>query len=94
MQAMMATTCLFHNHTRLLGSNGQIPPRTPTPHRNANALQPNVVETDGAQSSGLNETAVENMLRSVSDLIKTTEGSNTSGLLLLSLAAWTGRVMN
>lgn len=43
----------------------------------ANVLQPNVVETDGAQSSGLNETVdteVENMLQSVSDLIKTSEG--------------------
>lgn len=48
------------------------------------------METDGAQSSGLNETVdgeVENMLQSVSDLIKTSEGSNTSGLLLLSSAA-------
>lgn len=53
------------------------------------------METDGAQSSGLNETVdreVENMLRSVSDLIKTSEGSNTSGLLLLSLAAWTEEI--
>lgn len=56
---------------------------------NANVRRANVVETDGAQSSGQNETVdgeVENMLRSVSDLIKTSEGSNTSGRPLLSLA--------
>lgn len=51
----------------------------------ANVLWPNVVETDGAQSSGLNETVdgeVENRLWSVSDLIKPSEGSNISGLPL------------
>lgn len=51
----------------------------------ANVLWPNVVETDGAQSSGLNETVdreVENRLWSVSDLIEPSEGSNISGLPL------------
>lgn len=51
----------------------------------ANLLWPNVVETDGTQSSGLNETVdreVENRLWSVSDLIKPSEGSNISGLPL------------
>ncbi|KAK5622335.1 hypothetical protein CRENBAI_005172 [Crenichthys baileyi] len=49
---------------------------------NANVWWANAVETDGAQSSGQTETVdgeVENMLRSVRDLIKTSEGSNTSG---------------
>lgn len=82
---MMAAACLSHNHARLLSSK-QID------SSDGNVLWPNVVETDGAQTSGLNETVdgeVENMLRSVSDLIKTSEGSNASGLLLLSSAAWT-----
>lgn len=55
------------------------------------------METDGAQSSGLNETVdreEENMLRRLSDLVETSEGSNASGLLLLSLTVWTGRTMN
>ena len=53
------------------------------------------METDGAQSSRLNETVdreVENMLRSVSDLIRTSEGSDTSDRLLLSSAAWTEEI--
>lgn len=51
----------------------------------ANVLWPNVVETDGAQSSALNDTVdgeVENRLWSVSDHIKTLGGSNVSGRVL------------
>lgn len=59
--------------------------RMDTASSDANVLWPNVVETDGAQSSGLNETVdveVENRLWGVSNLIKTSAGSNISGLQL------------
>lgn len=63
----------------------------------ANVLWPNVVGTrwglghPGAEWEKLTE-KVENILQTENDLVKTSEGSNASGVLLLSLAAWTGEI--
>lgn len=45
----------------------------------------------GAEWEKLTE-KVENILQTENDLVKTSEGSNASGVLLLSLAAWTGGI--